>query len=50
MLDACPQMQVGKFKEFPTSDADLPVWLDDLEEDDAEVLCKALDEHKPSKQ
>ena len=49
MLEAYPQMRVGKFAEFPTSDADLPVWLDDLDESEAEVLCQALADNSPEK-
>ena len=42
MLQAYPQMQVGKFEDFPTGDADMSIWLDELDESEAQELCDLL--------
>ena len=42
MLQAYPEMQVGKFADFPTGDADLYMWLDELEEAEAQEICNLL--------
>ena len=42
MLQAYPQLAVGKFEDFPNNDQDLAVWLEDLEESEAQELCNLL--------
>ena len=49
MLEAFPEMRIGKFSEFPDHEVDYPIWLDELEEEEAEDLKNALERIKPTK-
>ena len=49
MLSAYPELKVGKFDPFPTDDAELSSWLDELEESQAQELCDMLGKVQPVK-
>lgn len=49
MLEAYPEMRISKFAEFPDHDVDYPIWLDELEEEEAEDIKNAIERIKPTK-